>query len=312
MGLTVLLIEKIASFFLLILCGFLLSKLGIFDRMSAQVIACITVYATTPAMIINSFIVEYTQDRMHDFLAMMLFAIAVHIIFFIVSNILGIFGKATNCDRAVLIFSNAASLVFALVDYVLGHEYTFYAVPYVLFQTVFFWTYGVVLLSKKENISLKQILTSLPLIACFVGITLFVLRIQIPTIIKATMESLGSMNGTLSFLLAGIALGHIDLRNVFCRKKVYILSTVRLLVLPVASIALLKLIRADSLVSISILPMITVIASAAPSGTLVNNLAEVNHSDPDGDIVAVISFTMITCIITIPMIAQIYQLIFNV
>ena len=73
----------------------------------------------------------------------------------------------------------------------------------------------------------------------FIGIFLFVSKIQLPSIIQGTLNRLGSMIGPLSMLVIGMSLGNINLKSLFMEKRTYLISVLRLIVFPIVMIIIL-------------------------------------------------------------------------
>ena len=109
-------------------------------------------------------------------------------------------------------------------------------------------------------------------------------------------------------LLTGMLIGGADLKKVFSQSHTYLVCFLRLLVCPILLIIVLKIINFPALASDPAILMITLLGASGPSATTVTNLAQVNNSDPE--IAATVNIvSMLFCIVTMPLINFIYQLV---
>lgn len=80
MELSLLLAEQILAMFLTMAVGFFVVKIGLFQETDGKVISNLVVYICSPCIIIDSFQIEMTDDKVRGLLLAVIAAIFVHIV----------------------------------------------------------------------------------------------------------------------------------------------------------------------------------------------------------------------------------------
>ena len=309
MELSLLLAKNIAVLFLMMACGFAIVRLKILKSDDSRVLAKLCMYVVIPTMIIDAFQIECTPERLHDFLAMLAASAVAHIVFIAVTMLIRKPLKLRRIEQLSLIYPNCGNLILPLVASVFGPEMVFFACPYVCLQTLMVWTHGrAVICSGQGGFDWKKIVLNVNVICTLLGLILFLLEIRLPSMLADTCDKLGGMIGPMSMLLPGMHIGGADLKKIFSRGHCYLIAALRLIALPALLILALKFTGLTKLTSGPAVPMITLLAASAPSATTVTNLAQVYDSDPE--IAATVNIiTMVCCILTMPLINLLYQVV---
>lgn len=309
MELSLLLAQKIAVMFLMMLCGFAVVRLGLMKAEDSKILTQLSVYIIIPCMVIDAFQIECTPDRLHDFLVMLLASALAHALFITCTMLLKRPLKLRRVEQLSMIYPNCGNLILPLVAWVFGDEMVFFATPYVCLQTVMIWTHGRALIcSGQGKFDPKKIFLNINVICTLVGLALFVFKIELPSVVAGACDTLGGTIGPVSMLLTGMLIGGADLKRVFSQPRNYLICALRLIVFPVLLILVIRLTGLAKLASSPAVPMITLLAASAPSATTVTNLAQVYDSDPE--IAATVNIiTMVLCILTMPLINLLYQLV---
>lgn len=309
MELSLLLAQKIAVLFLIMFFGFAVVRLKLIKAGDSRILSLMLLYVVIPCLIINSFQIECTPERLRDFLVLTAACTIAHLVFIPLAMALRKPLKLRPVEQAAVIYPNCGNLTLPLVASVFGEEMVFFATPYVLFQTIMIWTHGrAIICSGSGRTDWKKILLNINLICCVVGVLLFVTGIRLPGMLAEACSSLGGIIGPTSMLLTGMLIGGADLKKVFSQGHTYLVCFLRLLVCPILLIIVLKIINFPALASDPAILMITLLGASGPSATTVTNLAQVNNSDPE--IAATVNIvSMLFCIVTMPLINFIYQLV---
>lgn len=308
MELSLLLAQKIAVMFLMMFCGFMLVKLKLVKSTDSRILAMICMYVVIPCMVIDAFQIECTPERLHDFLAMIAAAVLAHVVFIGSTMLLRRPLKLKPIEQLSMEYPNCGNLIMPLVLSVFGEEMVFFACPYVCVQTLMVWTHGRMVVANGGRFDLKKIFLNVNVICTLLGLTFFITGFKLPGMIASACDSLGGIIGPISMLLTGMLIGGADLKKIFSQKQAYLICVMRLLVYPLLLILALKFTGLTRLASSPDVMMITLLAASAPSATTVTNLSQVYNSDPE--IAATVNIiTMLLCIITMPVINLIYQLV---
>ena len=308
MQLSLLLAQKIGVMFIMMFFGFLAVRLKMVRASDSRILSIVCMYIVIPCMVINSFQIECTPDRLHDFLAMILASALAHALFIALTALIHRPLKLKRIEQLSVIYPNCGNLILPLVLFVFGEEMVFFACPYVCVQTLMVWTHGRTFLASDGKVDLKKIFLNVNVICTLLGLVFFITGFRLPSMIANAAESMGGMIGPISMLLTGMLIGGADLKRVFSQKKAYIIAALRLIFYPALLILALKLTGIYLLASTPMVMMITLLAASAPSATTITNLAQVYNCDPEAA-ASVNIITMVGCILTMPLINLFYQLV---
>ena len=126
------------------------------------------------------------------------------------------------------------------------------------------WTYGVYTITDdKKYMNAKKVLTNPIVISVAIGLVLFSLNIKLPTIVENVFSAISGLNTPLAMMVTGVYLAQSDLISAIKNKEVYIVSFMRLLLIPIVTLFVLKLIPFGS----NELKLAIFIASACPVGS---------------------------------------------
>lgn len=308
MRLSILLTEQIGTLFLVGFIGYMIVKMGILKESDSKVISWLVAYILSPCVIIESFQIDYTPEKLKGLGIAVAASIAAHGIYIGASRLLGKFLKLTPVERASSIYSNCGYLIVPLVTFVLGEEWVFYTCAYVMVSTVLIWTHLQSLLGGGKNgNALRNIIWNPNIIAIVIGLFLFFTGLRIPTVLENTIEGFGGAIGSVSMLVVGMLIGNMDLKWVFTRKRAYLISLFRLIIFPAVTAVLFAFV-----VRLGIHPdakeilLISLLAASAPAAVMVIQLLQIH--DGDAGYASVINvMSVIFCILTMPLMVLLYE-----
>ena len=109
-------------------------------------------------------------------------------------------------------------------------------------------------------------------------------------------------------LVTGMIIGGMDLKKVFTYKRVWLVTFLRLVLLPIPALLLVKFSGLASLVpNGEIVLLIVLMASSSPVASMVTQMSQVYGQDADyASAINVVSTLM--CIFTLPAVVALYQL----
>ena len=280
MELSILLIKQIGSLFVMIFFGYMAFKLHLVKFEDSKVLSILSLYVIFPCVIIDSFQIGYSQERMQGLTLAIVASIGVHILYIAVSYVVKKIAPINPIEEASLIYSNAGNLIIPLVAYVLGTEWVFYCSAYVAVQNVFIWTHGRSVIREAREFNLKQLLLNPNIIATVLGMTLFVTKVSLPSVLGNAVSATGSMVGPISMIITGIIIASMDLKNVFTNLRAYGVSAARLMIYPLMVILLCcgsGMLnwhpQAEQIL------LIVLLASAAPTASMITQLAQIYTKD---------------------------------
>ena len=188
MSISILLAEKIAQLFLILLMGYLVVRVGLLKPEDSRVLSVIMVYLVMPCMILNAFQIDNTPEVRTGIAYSFVVAGIMHLLFLALTALLKKPLKLDVIERCAVIYSNASALVIPLLQATLGSEYVVYSCGFIIVQLVLLWTHCCTVLRGDKGIDLKKIVTNLNLIAIVAAALLFALHITLPAGLGATIS----------------------------------------------------------------------------------------------------------------------------
>ena len=300
----IILVKQILQMFLLAGIGFLLFKGGKITLEGSKTLGNILIFGSLPAVIINGFRIERTAEHVSGLLWSALAALIVVMLSILISHFVfrkdGVAAFATS-------FANPGFFGIPLIVASLGQGAVFYAAPFIAFLNIGQWTYGVSRLNGQpvlQGFQPKKLIKAPFVIAILVGIFLFVTQIRLPEILSSCLSSVAALNTPLAMFTVGVYLAQTDLKIMLGRRSLYLISALRLLVIPGLSLLLLMLFPA----SMEQMRTVLLIVAACPVGSNVAVYAQLHNKDYPYAVETVVISTLLS-IVTIPFILYLSSLI---
>lgn len=310
---TYLLVQQVLIMFMLAAVGYLCFITKKISMEGCRTISNILIYLSLPCVIINSFLVEYSTERLIGLIYSSAAALVVMIICIVVSRLF--FAKDAILNFASA-FSNPGFFGIPLIVATLSSGSVFYIAAFIAFVNLLQWSYGVALLTtdpstigekaswKKFLPSPKRLMTAPFMIAVIIGLFFFLTRIPMPDLIYKSIQYIANLNTPLAMFTIGIYFAQTNPGKMFKKTQLYLLSAVRLLLIPLVSMLVLSILPAE----FSEMKLALLIVSACPTGSNVAVYAQLYDSDYSYAVETVIISTLLS-IITIPAIVQIALLL---
>lgn len=136
--------QQVAVLFLLIGAGALGVKMGWLKAEGRQMLSSLLVNLVVPAMIVNSYRMEFSMEILRNLLA----AFGLSVLAILMGTVLTLLLTARQKDsrapifRFACVFSNAAYMGFPLISALFGAEGLLYASAYVTVFNILLWTMG--------------------------------------------------------------------------------------------------------------------------------------------------------------------------
>lgn len=301
MDLAVITAKQVLQLLLMILAGAVCCKWGVFKPAQKSVLANLLLYLVVPAMILDSYLVEFDPATFHNLvLAFLLGTLALFVGLAIA--FLGTWG-AKRPIRPIMwfacAFSNAGYMGFPLIRALFGEEGLLYASGFVTMFNILIWTIGTTVLSGEVQPRkvVRSVVTCPCVLAVVVGLILYLCRIPVPDVIAGPVGSIGDMNTPLSMIVTGATIASSDLRKLLQNRNLFRTLAVRMLLIPAVTLALFALLGFHGTV-----PTIVLLLEACPCAAITTMFAIQYHYDEDLAAGAVV-FSTLGSIVILPIYA---------
>ena len=256
------LIKQVIIMFVLMSVGYVCYKRKLISDQGSKDIGNILLYVAIPVVIVSNFHVERTVEKTQSFFYSILFSFLAMVIAIAVSYFL--YHKKDGVAEFSAAFSNSGFVGIPIIQAVVGSHAIFYISMMIVLTGVFQWTYGVFAISGDKSVmNPRKIITNPVVIAVFIGLIIFFGNISLPQMITNIFSIISGLNTPLAMIVSGVYLAQSDLLGMLRKKEVYVVSFVRLLLIPVITVFAFKLIPYDNIdMLIAIL-----LAAACPVGS---------------------------------------------
>lgn len=303
-------IQQVIIMTLLSTVGFVMYKTHKIGNEGSKNIGNILIFLSLPCVIINGFLVEYSTERLIGLGISALLALIVLLLSMLISRIC--LGR-NAIDNFGASFSNAGFFGVPFILATISNGAVFYVASFIAFLNLFQWTYGVFLLKnsdekgmlvknnggEKRSGGAKKIALSFIkapfMIAIIIGLLFFFTQIQMPAIIGKCIKYIADVNTPLAMFTIGIYAAQTKLGKMLLKPRLYWVSAVRLVIIPIITILLLKFLPIDN----SELKNCILIASACPIGSNVAVYAQLHNKNYTYAVETVVISTILS-IATLP------------
>lgn len=218
----------------------------------------------TPILLFTSFQKEFNKELLKG----LIFSAVLSIVsFIIIWSICKLVVCRREKDYAIvehiaLMYSNCGFIGIPMAQGLFGTEGVFYMTAYVALANFLLWSHGIVVMSGKTDLkSIKKVFTSPTILSIIIGILCFVVQIRVPQIIEEPLEMIADMNTPMAMIVAGANIAQADLKHTFRNVRLYWLSFVKLIIIPMTIVGILYFVPANETVK-----AVMVLASSCPVG----------------------------------------------
>jgi len=295
------LVETMVVLFVIMLIGYVLNKLSILREESNSVLSELIVKVTGPVLVVSSVCgTNEMTDKMQIikifFVGILLYAVLI-IFSKIIINLFHLNDESGNIYSLMLIFTNTSFIGYPVLRALYGDYAIFTSAILHMPFNVLIYSYGVYMIQKKgdskREFKIKDVL-NIGVIAAIIALLIFLLDIEIPHIIQNILTMVGDITIPLSMILIGSSLALIPIKYVFSNVKIYIVSFIKLIMMPFIAYFTAKLFTNDSF----LIAQLT-IATALPAGSMIVMLTTQYKGNVKAASIGVFITTVLS-VVTIP------------
>ena len=234
-------LNQTAFLFGFIIIGYILVKCKTLPENSAMVLSKLENTVFIPALVLGTFIENFTIERIKTawMLLLISFTIALIVLPFAI-----FFSKMVTTDKYIqkiytygLSFSNFGFMGNAVVSSLfpdIFFEYLIFTLP--LWMLIYLWGVPRLLVAdagKKQNLkdNLKSFVNPM-FIAMIIGMIIGLVNISVPQWLFSLINVSGNCMSPVAMILTGVVVSSIPLKETFTNIRIYIISLVRLIALP--------------------------------------------------------------------------------
>ena len=239
--------QQVAVLYLIVAVGFIADRLGVFKQTTAKKSNDLLFYVITPVVIVQSFMnMEYNRETISSFLiafVCMFSTLTVGIL--IVIPFFRKDGENASIYKYGVSYGNMGYMALPLCQSLLGSEGVFYCSAGVVAFNILSFVHGIWLMKKgtdsDEGFKIKSIILNPGVLSVAVGLPLFIFGVDLPEVVNGAVTHIANLNTPLAMIFLGTYIANADLKKMFTQKQNYMVSFLKLLVLPTIMFCLFKL-----------------------------------------------------------------------
>ena len=280
--------------------GYLANRLQILDDGSNRKLTKLVLNITIPGLILSAVMTGEAQPEVGTVLSVWKMAAVYYAVellaVLVVPALLGGTDRQKGVWRFSLLFTNAIFIGYSVLGALYGERAVFYAVLLTLPVNALSFSVGPLMLGGSRRFSWKSLCTP-SFLSSVVSLVIVLAGIQVPAYAGEVLGFVGDMTAPLSLLVLGSVLAGMPLGKVFAMPRIWALSIVRLVAMPVLLLVCLRPLGLDPVVLST-----GVIIMATPAA--VNGFMLAIEHDGDSECMAQTIFLSTLCsIVTIPLVA---------
>lgn len=245
-------LDQIAFLFGFIIIGYILVKCRILPDNSSEVLSKLENNIFIPALVMGTFMENFTVEKIGTAVNLFSMSFIIGIIAILFAIVVSRLVTKDEYIRRIytygLSFSNFGFMGNAVVSTLFPDiflEYLIFTLP--LWILIYLWGVPRLLMAesgKKQTFkeSIKNMLNPM-FIAMIIGMIIGISGIKIPLWLKSLVSSSGSCMSPVAMILTGIVVSSISLKETFKNVRIYIVSVVRLLLMPIIFILIAPLFK---------------------------------------------------------------------
>lgn len=247
-------VNTMVELFLLLILGYGLAKKGMIDSKTNGKLSGLVVHVSLPALILASVFENMDKGSLSEVFHFFLAGLGFYAVMIGFAWVLTRLSRTPKEQRGIyqfmLIFSNCAFMGYPIMEALYGTKAIFLSAIFNLPFNLLAFSYGIILISdgteQTSGFEPKKLLSP-GIIASVLALVIFAVRLHVPQVMEQTLNIEGTLTTPLSMLVLGASLAEVPLREVFREGRIYWMSFLRLIVLPMITYFLIKLITTDSL-----------------------------------------------------------------
>lgn len=311
---TIDIISALAKTFIIILPGYIITKLGVINERHTEGMSSLITCVTYPCLVISAMQMEFSMRVLNNckyvVLIFLVAVIAALIVSKLVSAIVKLPPERAGIFAFMLVFGNTGFIGLPVLKGLLGSEAVFYGALCDSSYDIFMFTIGIMLIRRgasDHKMSAGETAKGLInpcLVGVLIGLTLYICRITLPEIIAVPVDRIGDITSPLAMMVVGSHLARVRIRDLFACGHAWLVCLMKLIVFPLIALGIVKLVIGTG----SLLASVIVLQASMPVAMLSVIFSERYKADVAFASTGVMLSTLM-CLVTIPANAILLQFV---
>lgn len=243
--------EQLILLIAFVLIGFFFGRKGIVSTAHTKALSAVGVYLFLPCTIFNSFSKSFTTQNLRLYTPLFIGSLCILLVLMVFSRFTSRRLTKNSYERSVFFYSlivpNYGHMGYAMAEGLFGAEGLLYLILFSLPVSLFTYTIGFSLLTKRP-ISLKKLYNPVTM-ALFLGILFGLSGLKLPALATTFLSKSAACMAPTGMLLTGLTISEYDLKSMFLNRKAYVVCLLRLVVIPVVIALALRAVTENAILT---------------------------------------------------------------
>ncbi len=244
--------RRMVMLFFCMACGFCAAKGGAMDTQSNKKLSSLVVAIANPMQILASALTGEHLLSTGQTLRLAGLVAVIYLALIALSlpavSLLRVKESERGLYRFMFIFSNTGFLGYPIVESLLGSGSTFYVTIFVLFFQLFCWSYGASLMQGAARFRFQWRVLRQPCVAAsLAAFAIYLSGWQPPALLHQTVKYVGDITSPIVMLIVGCSLAQMRFGQIFGNWRIYALSGIKMLAVPLLAYAVLRQVLTNEL-----------------------------------------------------------------
>ncbi len=289
-------IEQVSILTIFIALGYTLAKSKLANNEHSKLLSVLCFYVFLPANIFKTFLenftVTYLTEKYDLVLAGAVFVILMALISVPASKLIGKDKYQQAIYQYSIVVPNFGYVGYALAGDIFGDGMLLNVMMFAIPLSIYTYTVGYCILTKSK-VSFKKLMSPAN-IALAAGAVVGLLNVPMPDVVGEILGKASGCMGPASMLLTGMVIAEYNLVELFTKKVAYLMSALRLLVIPISVGLVLKALGLNHLIP----PAVMILCVPCGMNTIVFPKLIGEDCKTGASLTCV---TSILCVVTIPL-----------
>lgn len=302
-------VNSILTLGLAMLIGFVCVKTGYITTEQKNALSKIIIRITLPVLVVTSLTkMDMDAEKVANCFILAGIALVVIGIMWIVGTVFSRVFKMEK-KRAIVYssmyaFGNVVFMAYPLIQELYGAEGLLYAAVYAMMNDLYLWTLGVYKMASinSAETSIRKNLKNLvnpATIGFVISFIMMIFGLKFTGVVGDVLNGIGGTTTYLSMLFIGGTLAGVDFKRIYKRIPLFVLTAVKMLILPMILIFAFKLLSIDETVK-----HVIILQAAIPTATILTIVA----TEYNGDVTYSAEGAFITTIASLATLPLVYYL----
>ncbi len=239
--------NQMISLFIIMVVGYVMYRVKIIDDAATVRYTRLVLNISLPAQIITSFVENRGVVPNGVVLSVFGISFVVYAIAAVVGAVFVFVTRAPKEERGtylfMCLFGNVGFMGFPVIVTIFGDGALIYAVIFNVIFNILVYSLGITLIGggKGGYKFSPKLLLNIPFIAALVSVLLFFAGVSLPRVLVTSMDYLGNLTTPVAMLVLGATIASMPVKELFDDWRVYLFTVFRLGVIPLATMAVLRM-----------------------------------------------------------------------